>query len=470
MIAWRRTLTVEESLVGLAFVALATLAFLMPTHNDTWWHLRSGQEMVRTHALLFDDRFSFTAHGSFFWNHSWLSQLLFYAVFAIGGLPLLTTACAILVVVAWALVWRLMRGDIVTRTVFFAIALSSATSIWSVRPQVFSIVLLPVVVRLAMEDRWRLIVPVMAVWANLHAGFAMGLAVLGAAVLAALIVDRNRLLIRIVGTAAAATATLINPMGARNWVELFRSTGRSRANQIQEWMAPSFEGHLIFWLIAATFVYVVLARWKRLRTPGDRVLAVAALVVLVLAVRTLRNIPAFTMLMAPALSQLIAPVPEAQAANRIVRRGSILATAVVAVAALCGYDRRGGHLARAMATSWMGSHLARSGAGHLGVSGPSLQPIRSRRLDHLVRTRSTRFSGQPPGSVSNLGGAGGHSGRSHGRLSSPVRQVWLQLRRRAAGVTRGAGASPKWMVDRIQRLSVDGAYEATVVARSDPVS
>src|SRR5262245_55826505 len=73
-----RPLTNEESLVGLVFLALAVVACLMPTHNDTWWHLRSGQEMIRTRALLFEDRFSFTAYGGFFWNHSWLSQLVFY--------------------------------------------------------------------------------------------------------------------------------------------------------------------------------------------------------------------------------------------------------------------------------------------------------------------------------------------------------------------------------------------------------
>jgi hypothetical protein len=331
----RRTLTVEESLVGIAFLGVAVLACLMPTHNDTWWHLRSGQEMFRTRSLLFQDRFSFTAYGTFFWNHSWLSQLVFYPLYVIGGIPLLTAFCALLVATAWVLIWRLMRGDIVTKLLLFAVAISGSTSIWSVRPQVVSIVLLPVITKLAMEDRWRLIVPILCLWANLHAGFAMGLVVLGASVIAALVVDRDKLLTRTVGTGAAMAATLINPIGVTNWLELARSMARSQANQIQEWMPPSFGGeHLIFWLAGAAFVWQLIARWKHLQTPADRVLAVTALVALPLAGRTLRNIPSFMMLMAPAFSRLLAPAASSSKESRTQPHGSAVATSVFAAATI----------------------------------------------------------------------------------------------------------------------------------------
>jgi hypothetical protein len=341
----RRTLTVEESLVGIAFLGVAVLACLMPTHNDTWWHLRSGQEMFRTHSLLFQDRFSFTAYGTFFWNHSWLSQLVFYPLYVIGGMPLLTAFCALLVTTAWVLIWRLMRGDIVTKLLLFAVAISGSTSIWSVRPQVFSIVLLPVITKLAMEDRWHLIVPILLVWANLHAGFAMGLVVLGASVIAALIADRDKLRTRTIGSAAAIAVTLINPIGVTNWLELGRSMARSRANQIQEWMPPSFGGeHLIFWLAGAAFVWQLFARWTQLQTPADRVLAVAALGALPLAGRSLRSIPAFMMLMAPAFSRLLAPAASSSKASRAEPRASALATSVVAAAAIAALI--------AVATAW----------------------------------------------------------------------------------------------------------------------
>ncbi len=301
-----RALSVEECLVGAAFLGLTALACLMPVHNDTWWHLRSGQEMVQSRALLFTDRFSFTAANSFFWNHSWLAQIIFYGVFTVGGLPALTAFCAVLAVAAWAVQWRMTHGDVATRLIVLGIALSSATAIWSVRPQVFSIVLLTIAAKLAAEDRWAVLAVLMVLWANLHAGFAMGLVIAIAACVAALISDRDRLLGRVLGTTACAAATLITPLGTTNWTEMFASMARSRANQIHEWMPPGLSsGHLIFWLAAGALVWLAASRWRRLAAPADRVIVLSALAAIPLGARSIRNIPAFMILMLPAMTRLL---------------------------------------------------------------------------------------------------------------------------------------------------------------------
>jgi len=305
------TLTPTQALVGFAYIALAILACLMPVHNDTWWHLRSGEEMVRTHSLLFVDRYSSTANGAFFWNHSWLSQIIFYLLFSVGGLAAVTALCATLVVAAWGLVWRLMRGDTATRLILFAVALSSATTVWSVRPQAFSIFLLALTAWLLSNDRWRAMPFVMALWANLHAGFAIGIVVLAAWVAEALLRDRRRLAKRILAAAAATAATVITPLGLTNWKELIASMGRSRVNQIQEWMPPEFAGaHIIFWALAAWFVVATALNWRRLPHTSDRVLVLAAMLVLPLAARSVRNIPAFMLLAAPALSRMMSGEPK----------------------------------------------------------------------------------------------------------------------------------------------------------------
>ena len=220
---------------ALAFITLGIVACLMPAHNDTWWHLRTGYETLRDHAPLFTDRFSFTAYGNFFWNHSWLAQAVFYLLYSVGGFPLLTAFCATLTLAAWALVWRQMQGPLDMRLVLFAVACAGATTIWSVRPQVFSIVMLPLVAILVARDRW---------WLNPRRPSrcgqtstpesAMGLVVVGASVAAALL-DRERLLPRAACFAASVVATLATPLGVRSWTELVASVGRSRANRIQEW-------------------------------------------------------------------------------------------------------------------------------------------------------------------------------------------------------------------------------------------
>jgi hypothetical protein len=288
------------------FAAIGTLACLSPAQNDTWWHLRAGQEMVRTHRLLFEDVFSYTAYGQFFWNHSWLSQLLFYALYRLGGLPLLTGVCAAAILGAWIIVWRLMTGPFTDRIVLLAVALSSATVTWSVRPQVFSMLLAAVVLWLVVDGRWRLVPVVLLLWANLHAGFVLGLVVIAAALGATLLWDRDRLRARAGWAALAGLATLATPLGVRNWIEVLASMARSRANVIQEWQpTPLPPAHVAFWGLALLLLVLAVARWKRLATTADRTLVIAALIVLPLAVRSLRNVPAFAMIVLPAISRLL---------------------------------------------------------------------------------------------------------------------------------------------------------------------
>ena len=267
------------------------------------WHRRVPDARTQRHVVaftdrlrdpprpapLFTDRFSFTAYGNFFWNHSWLAQAVFYLLYSVGGFPLLTAFCATLTLAAWALVWRQMQGPLDMRLVLFAVACAGATTIWSVRPQVFSIVMLPLVAILVARDRWWLIPPAIALWANLHAGVAMGLVVVGASVAAALL-DRERLLPRAACVAASVVATLATPLGVRSWTELVASVGRSRANRIQEWQPTALPpDQMLFWALAAVFVWQLTRHWRRLPDREDRVLAVAAMLALPIAVRSLRN-------------------------------------------------------------------------------------------------------------------------------------------------------------------------------------
>ena len=71
----------------------------MPAQHDTWWLLRAGHDMWAAGHVLLTDTFSHTVYGAAWPNHEWLSELLFYGVYALGGLPLLTLASALVVTV-----------------------------------------------------------------------------------------------------------------------------------------------------------------------------------------------------------------------------------------------------------------------------------------------------------------------------------------------------------------------------------
>src|SRR5258706_12745983 len=104
-------LTFDRLAVAVLFLAILASACLMPAQNDSWWHLRVGQEMWKIRSPLYTDTFSFTAPGALWRNHEWLTQLGFYALYSLGGMPLLTFGGAILVTLAWRVSWLLMAGE-----------------------------------------------------------------------------------------------------------------------------------------------------------------------------------------------------------------------------------------------------------------------------------------------------------------------------------------------------------------------
>jgi hypothetical protein len=86
-----RAITFDQLAVAALFVVLFARACHAPAQNDTWWHLRAGQDIWRG-LLPTVERWSFTARGHAWPDHEWLSEVLFDAVHRIGGMPLLGLA------------------------------------------------------------------------------------------------------------------------------------------------------------------------------------------------------------------------------------------------------------------------------------------------------------------------------------------------------------------------------------------
>jgi hypothetical protein len=327
----------ERAVATCAFAVVALMAAMLPAQNDTWWHLRAGADTLQG-LDPFVDRYSWTVRGHFFWNHSWLAQVLLYAAYAAGGLPLATAMCVASVTTGWWLVWRRCRGQALERLLILGVALPVATLTWSLRPQVFSILLLPVAVELVARNHRVGVAVLMALWANLHAGFMYGVIVLVAGIGTSLL-QRERLRQRAIVGLVGLAATLATPLGIANWREIAVSLTRSQANMIAEWQPPGFAGiYLFFWLAAAGLVVGLVSPRRARLNAYERVSAVAALAALFMATRAMRHVPAFMMLAAPPLSLFL--FGESKASARSPSRawtalaasavsGAVLGTAVI---------------------------------------------------------------------------------------------------------------------------------------------
>src|SRR5690606_29022286 len=72
-----------------AFLVLATafsFAFTpLRTSQDEWWHLKAGRWIVEHRALPTHDIFTYAGADFRWYNHEWLSQVIFYLVYALGA-------------------------------------------------------------------------------------------------------------------------------------------------------------------------------------------------------------------------------------------------------------------------------------------------------------------------------------------------------------------------------------------------
>ena len=311
-----RGLTFRQMTVGLLFGAMAVVACLMPAQADTFWHLRTGQEIWRTLHVSLVEHYSYTVPGAYWPDDEWLWQALAYGLYHVGGMRLLMFGAASIIVGACVILYRLCVGPTSARVLLFALALPLGTRAWALRPQIVSMLTLAILLWVLVHERYRWLPLLFFVWANFHGGVALGVAVLvavtGMAVLQALRGDpgaRRRARVLCVLTPLSTLVTALTPLGFGLWSYVGMSMALSRANKTLEWQPtwPNGPFGIIFWALALGFLALLVVRRRRLRELpwADIVLVTASLVVLPLAARAIRNTCVFLLISVPTASRLL---------------------------------------------------------------------------------------------------------------------------------------------------------------------
>jgi hypothetical protein len=241
--------------VGLGIYALFLLAGnRLLIDPDTMWQITVGQWILDHHAVPQTDVYSFTMRGQPWISTQWLAQVLYaktYAVASWSG-PVVLAAAAI--AATFALLTKFLSRHLSESTtlVFVAAALALSVPHLLARPHVLA---MPVMVAwvgglIAAADRrdapsfWLL--PLMALWANLHGGFVFGLVLIGPvaldAVLGADVSFRKSLVLRWGGFGVAALlASWCTPYGWNALLASGKILGLGDALPlIMEWRPANF--------------------------------------------------------------------------------------------------------------------------------------------------------------------------------------------------------------------------------------
>ncbi|UGV25733.1 hypothetical protein E0H22_08570 [Rhodopseudomonas boonkerdii] len=306
---------------------------------DTYWQITLGQWMLDHHAVPRTDIYSFTMQGQPWISTQWLAQVAYALAYNLGGWagPVVLAAASASLAIALLAGFLHARLARTPALVILAATLALMAGHMLARPHVLA---MPVMVAWvaglvdAMDRRsapsFRLL-PLMVLWANLHGGFVLGLALIGPIALDAIWhapkERQARMLLRwILFGVAALAASCVTPYGWEALLASQRILGLGAALAvIGEWRPANFgkAGPLEFSVLAA-FAFVL---WRGITLPPMRIVLVLGFVYMALG--HVRNAEVLALLAPLVLAkplgeQLGQPEAAASAPNRLFLAGVAL--------------------------------------------------------------------------------------------------------------------------------------------------
>jgi hypothetical protein len=319
---WQKALSLPVVVCGLLVCLTFCFCCLRFNDPDTWWHLKMGEEILRSHAIPRSDHWSFTVYGKPWMAHEWLAQVSIYLAYAFGGyaglqLWLCGLASAI-VAVMYVLCYRYCGNPAVAAVGGF-LTFFFGTIGFAVRPKCIGYLFLGIEL-LLLERAWSgrpralwFLPPLFAIWVNCHGSYPLGIGILLAAGLCSYLDARKTGFhrqpdVRLLALVAAASlgALLLNPVGLRLLEYPFDVFLRQRTSLefIEEWLPLTVldvRGIGVLAVLAGMLVAGLTTSAK-----ASRFELLVLLPVTYLAMRHTRMVFAFAMVAPPIVCRMLA--------------------------------------------------------------------------------------------------------------------------------------------------------------------
>jgi hypothetical protein len=335
---------VERDALSIVVVAAWTcvLAALVPllVVQDTFLALVDGR-LIAAHGLPHVDTLTYWTLGRPWTDQQWGSHLVLYELARSGGLHLVVLAgigCVVAALVVATVASRKLGASSRSAAIALLLPLVGYSSLMQVRTQSLALAPFVVVYGLLALDARRpgrrvlLVLPLLAVWANLHGSVALaaGLTALYGLTLVRRPAARTRALLLTVG---APLCVLASPYGL-DLVGYYRTMLVSQpfASFIQEWQPPSVQAATAGFFVSAFVVTALWGRHQNILTSFERW---ALVLLLIGAMTAVRNAVWFELAAAVSFPRLLdAAWPSRIALTRSVRRVNVVLGSVAVAVAL----------------------------------------------------------------------------------------------------------------------------------------
>ncbi len=300
------------------------------------WNLRIADQIRENRGFLYREQFCFPTEGRPWVTQAWLGDVLLRLVYGWGGLNGLAVFSALCIALTLRLLFTRMTRDGVPWLAAgfwtFLAAMGTSPS-WVTRPNLFTFPALVLVVDLcerfhrgaipARKTLWLL--PIFALWPNLHGGFLAGILVLG---VTSLVESATALLASDLGRRRASrwrlrwwtvlgaglfVATLLNPygIGLHLWNLRMLRDPFIQSQSTTEWLPPNFLDRGWFRVELLVLLFPALAVLSRRRV--DALALALGVVFLHFGLTSSRYTPLWVVVAVPTLAALASRVPWVEA-------------------------------------------------------------------------------------------------------------------------------------------------------------
>lgn len=284
-----------------------------------WWHLSTGRYVLQNHSIPHADPFSATIAGKPWTAHEWLSGVIFYLEYSLLGSAGLLLLTGFVLTLAFWFAYQRSGGPLLGRILALALGLSTASPIFSVRPQIFTYLLasvfLFVLSRYFQDGSYKLLIllPLLTIlWVNLHGGYALGLTLIllfaAGEIADSLggqadpVTTKRRVGLLLLAFVACLIVVPLNPYGFAMYAyPLVTLHAWGNQTNIIEWQSPDFHLPIFRPLAALLFLTVaVLALSPKRPRPSQVLLFVFFSFT---ALYSVRNLPFFVLVAFPLLAE-----------------------------------------------------------------------------------------------------------------------------------------------------------------------
>ena len=318
--------------LGPLIPTLSDLAFVLPvvilfwsttgvgwllTDSDTGWHIRTGEWILSHGRISKVDMFSFTMAGKPWIAWEWLADVGMAFAHMVGGLTAVVWLAMLLLGAISVCVYKAAVEECGHRLIGFALtwlAMSASTIHWLARPHLVTPLMAAIFCRILNRvetnrdpaSLWTL--PLLTIlWANLHGGFFVGIALIctyaiGAGAEELLRGSRENAWLRsrkyVLTALGCLLASLLNPYGYRLHIHVAQYLGTTfYFARISEFQSIDFHSFTAAYFETLLMLAIAAAAWH-LRS-GRLIHALLLLSWSHLALFSARNIPIFAVVVVP---------------------------------------------------------------------------------------------------------------------------------------------------------------------------